>query len=75
MMAGDMHVSPPDTIDNVAAALVDARADDNEDVRARIARVWEADGVRQADATMGVTTEDLLAAVEKAIAVATKERA
>ena len=27
----------------------------------------EADGVHQADATMGVTTDDLLAAVDKAI--------
>jgi lipoate-protein ligase A len=64
MMAGDMHVSPSDTLDNVAAALVGATP---ADVRARIAAVWEADGVHQADATMGVTTDDLLAAVTKAI--------
>ena len=70
MMAGDMHVSPPDTLDNVAAALVGASAADADDLRARIAAVWEADGVHQADATMGVTTDDLLAAVTKAIGAA-----
>ncbi len=67
MMAGDMHVSPPDTLDRVAAALVGAGPGDRPTIRARIAEVWEADGVHQADATMGVTTDDLLAAVQKAI--------
>jgi hypothetical protein len=32
--------------------------------------VFEADDVHQADATMGVTTDDLLRALDKAIAVA-----
>ncbi len=67
MMAGDMHVSPPDTLDGVAAALVGASSGDRAALRERIAQVWEADGVHQADATMGVTTDDLLAAVDKAI--------
>jgi lipoate-protein ligase A len=67
MMAGDMHVAPPDTLDRVATALVGARAGDEAGLRERIAAVWEADGVQQADATMGVTTDDLLAAVCKAI--------
>lgn len=70
MMAGDMHVAPPDTLDLVAEALVGASTSDTADLRARIAAVWEADGVHQADATMGVTTDDLLAAVNKAIAEA-----
>jgi lipoate-protein ligase A len=70
MMAGDMHVSPPDTLDRVAAALAGARGDDRGELARRIAQVWESDGVHQADATMGVTTSDLLAAVEKAIAAA-----
>ncbi|MBM3675526.1 MAG: lipoate--protein ligase family protein [Actinobacteria bacterium] len=70
MMAGDMHVAPPDTLDRVAEALVGARADDDSELRARIAAVWEADGVHQADATMGVTTDDLLTAVTKAVAAA-----
>ena len=67
MMAGDMHVSPPDTLDGVAVALVGTHAGDHMGLRARIAHVWEADGVHQADATMGVTTDDLLTAVIKAI--------
>jgi len=67
MMAGDMHVSPPDTLDGVAAALIGANTTDRTALRARIAQVWEADGVHQADATMGVTTDDLLAAVDNAV--------
>jgi lipoate---protein ligase len=67
MMAGDMHVSPPDVIDRVAAALVGARADGRDELRDRIAAVFEGDDVRQAESAMGVTTDDLLAAVSKAI--------
>lgn len=67
MMAGDMHVSPPDTLDKVAQALVGARAADTNDLRARIASVFEAPEVHQADEAMGVTTGDLLAAVCKAV--------
>jgi lipoate-protein ligase A len=70
MMAGDMHVAPPDTLDNVAGALVGAAAGDEADLRARISGVWDADAVHQADATTGVTTDDLLAAVTKAIGAA-----
>ena len=40
-MAGDLHVSPPDTLDRVAAALVGAHAADADDVRARIASVFD----------------------------------
>jgi lipoate---protein ligase len=68
MMAGDMHVGPPDILDRVAAALVGADPTDDDDLRRRIATVFEADDVHQADATMGVTTDDLLAAVRKAVA-------
>jgi lipoate-protein ligase A len=71
LMAGDMHVSPPDTIDRVADALVGARAGDRVELRRRIASVFDGDDVRQAEATMGVTTDDLLAAVDKAITNAT----
>jgi lipoate-protein ligase A len=70
LMAGDMHVSPPDTMDRVASALVGARADDPADLRARIASVFDGNDVHQADAGLGVTTDDLLAAVTKAVAVA-----
>jgi lipoate-protein ligase A len=66
MLAGDMHVSPPDALDRSAAALVGANVDDRDDLRARLASVFEADDVHQAEATMGVTTDDLLASVERA---------
>jgi hypothetical protein len=66
-MAGDMHVSPPDTLDRVAAALVGAGAWDDRDMRARIVSNFEAPDVHQADATTGVTTDDLLAALRKAV--------
>src|SRR5262249_42964466 len=67
LMAGDMPVAPPDTLDRVATALVGAGADDEADVRSRIASVFEGPDVHQAGATTGVTTDDLLAAVRKAI--------
>jgi lipoate-protein ligase A len=70
LMAGDMHVSPPDTLDRIAAALVGAASTDEANLRARIAGVFEGDDVHQADAMMGVTTDDLLAAVTKAASVA-----
>src|SRR4051794_11493544 len=70
LMAGDMHVSPPDTIDRVAAAITGARADDRSELRRRIASVFEGEDVHQAEAAMGVTTDDLLAAVDKAIRAA-----
>jgi lipoate-protein ligase A len=68
MMAGDMHVSPPDVIDRVGEALIGADAHDEPELRARIASVFDTEEVHQADAAMGVTTDDLLAAVNKAIA-------
>jgi hypothetical protein len=71
MMAGDMHVSPPDTMDRIAVALVGAAADDRDDVRSRIGSIFDGDDVHQAEAVMGVTTDDLLAAVEKAVAACT----
>src|SRR5438270_3418293 len=67
MMAGDMHVGPPDVLDRTAAALVGADGADAEDLRRRIAGVFEADDVHQPDALMGVTTDDLLKAVQKAV--------
>jgi len=70
MMAGDMHVGPPDVLDRTAAALVGAEGDNADDLRARIAAVFEADDVHQPDALMGVTTDDLLKAVQKAVAQA-----
>lgn len=68
MLAGDMHVGPPDVIDRVAAALVGADSSDDADLRARISSVFDGPDVHQADALMGVTTDDLLTAVTKAVA-------
>jgi hypothetical protein len=67
MMACYMNVSPPDTMDRVEAAMVGAVSYDASDVRTRIASVFEGTDVRQADALMGVTTDDLSAAVAKAV--------
>jgi lipoate-protein ligase A len=67
MLAGDMHVGPPDVIDRVAAALVGARSSDESELRSRIASVFEGPDVHQADAMMGVTTDDLLTAVRRAV--------
>jgi lipoate-protein ligase A len=70
MLAGDMHVSPPDTLDRSAAALIGASVHDRDDLRSRLASVFEGDDVHQAETAMGVTTDDLLAAVERARAEA-----
>jgi len=67
MMAGDMHVSPPDTLDRVAAALAGADASNESELRRRIASVLDGADVHQADTTTGITTDDLLAALGKAI--------
>jgi lipoate-protein ligase A len=72
LMAGDMHVSPPDTMDRIAVALEGAASQDRDELRGRIASIFERDEVHQAEAAMGVTTDDLLTAVEKAVAVACK---
>ena len=71
MMAGDMHVGPPDVLDRTAAALVGADSEHADDLRARIAGVFEAEDVHQPDALMGVTTDDLLKAVQRAVGSAT----
>ena len=70
MMAGDLHVSPPDTLDRIAEALVGAAGRDADGLRNRIASVFEGDDVTQAEEVMGVTTEDLLTAVVKAVGAA-----
>ena len=67
LLAGDMHVSPPDVLDRVAARLVGTAASDAPGLRARIADVFEGPDVRQADAMMGVTTDDLLDALLRAV--------
>jgi hypothetical protein len=66
-MAGDMHASPPDVLDRVAEALVGGTVADEDDRRRRIASVFDAPDVHQADQMMGVTTDDLAKAVDKAL--------
>jgi lipoate-protein ligase A len=70
MMAGDMHVSPPDVVDRVAAALVGGFSGDEADLRARISQVFDDGSVHQTGSVLGVTTDDLLAAVTAAVAQA-----
>lgn len=73
MMAGDMHVAPPDTMDRVAVAVTGLRSDDPDPLRAAVVAVFKADDVHQADTMTGVTTEDLLRALDRAIHDALQE--
>jgi hypothetical protein len=67
LLAGDMHASPPDVLDRVAEALVGGTVADADDRRRRISSVFDAPDVHQADQMMGVTTDDLTTAVDKAL--------
>jgi lipoate-protein ligase A len=67
MMAGDMHVAPPDTLDRIATALAGASASDPAELRARIAAVYEAPEIHRAETT-AVTTDDFLTALRHALA-------
>ena len=68
MFAGDMQLAPPDALERTAAAVVGVDARDEADIRKRIASVFEADDIAQADELMGVTTDDLTTAMVKAVA-------
>jgi len=61
MVAGDMHVSPPEAMDNVAATLAGASVADREDLLSRVRAVFET--VEQADEAAGITPEDVVEAV------------
>lgn len=67
MMAGDMHVSPPDVMDRVAAALEGAGADDRSEIVRRVAAVFEATPIEQPDQTAGITPDDCAEAVVRAV--------
>jgi hypothetical protein len=71
MIAGDMHVSPPDAMDRVAASLDGANAADREDLLTRVREVFEQPDVEQADAAAGITAEDVVEAVVRASKEAT----
>ena len=63
MIAGDMHISPPDAIDRAAAALAGAAVSDREDLVARIRAVFDEIHAVQADDAAGVTPEDMVECV------------
>ncbi|MFN8105105.1 MAG: hypothetical protein U0U69_11645 [Acidimicrobiia bacterium] len=68
MVAGDMFVSPPDAMDDCAAALVGVHAADGAAVAAALAAVLARPDVVQADAHLGIDAGDLAAAVAIAFA-------
>jgi lipoate-protein ligase A len=63
MMAGDMHISPPDAMDRVSTALAGVNASDRDDLVARVRGVFEQQDIVQADAAVGITPEDCVEAV------------
>ena len=66
MIAGDMHVSPPEAMDHVGEALLGASPDDREDLLARIRSVFEGPGFDQPDQAAGITPDDVAEAVVRA---------
>jgi hypothetical protein len=66
MVAGDMHVSPPDSMDRVARVLVQANVGDREELLARVRSILDLPEVEQADETAGITAEDVVEAVLRA---------
>jgi len=63
MMAGDMHVSPPDAMDRLAAALLGARPADHADLVARAEKLFAEPDVDQPDEAAGITAQDCAEAV------------
>jgi lipoate-protein ligase A len=61
MVAGDMHVSPPEAMDNVAAALEGASISDRADLLARVKQVFAT--VEQPDEAAGITPDDVVETV------------
>jgi lipoate-protein ligase A len=66
MIAGDMHVSPPDAMDRVAAALEGASVGDRADLLVRVRRVFDEPDVDQPDVAAGITPDDVVEAVARA---------
>ena len=71
MVAGDMHVSPPDAMDRVAAALAGTNVADREALTSRVRTVFDAPDVDQPDEAAGITPEDVVEAVVRAAKEAT----
>ena len=70
IMAGDMHVSPPDAMDRLATALIGARADDDVDLLTRAEKFFAEPEVDQPDEAAGITAKDCVAAIELAMRAA-----
>ena len=68
-VAGDMHVSPPESMDNVASALDGASIADPDDLLARVKKIFET--IEQPDEAAGITPEDV---VETVLLAATNAR-
>ncbi|MGH2829235.1 MAG: lipoate--protein ligase family protein [Actinomycetota bacterium] len=66
LMAGDMHLSPPDVLDRMASALEGADPGDRADVITRARVVLDAPDVTQPDQAAGITAEDCAEAVLRA---------
>lgn len=64
MLAGDMHVSPPEAMDDAASALTGGTVADREDLLTRVSGVFEQ--IDQPDAAAGITPSDVVEAVLKA---------
>jgi lipoate-protein ligase A len=71
MIAGDMHVSPPDAMDRVAAGLEGENVADREAILGRVRAVFDAPDVEQPDVVAGITPEDVVEAVARAAKEAT----
>ncbi len=63
MMAGDMHLSPPEALERVAAALVGEHAGDRDGLLARARSVFAEPDIDQPDEAAGITPEDCVEAV------------
>jgi lipoate-protein ligase A len=66
MIAGDMHVSPPEAMERMAQALLGANAGDREDVLARVRDVFDQPDVDQPDEAAGITPDDVVEATVRA---------
>ena len=63
MVAGDMHISPPEAMDRVATALEGGSIGNRDDLRARARSVFEQPDVDQPDEAAGITADDVAEAV------------
>ena len=71
LIAGDMHTSPPDSIDRVSESLAGANVGDREDLLTQVRSVFDQPDFVQPDLAAGITPEDVVEAVERAAKEAT----